>query len=117
MDMNSSIYFQRTEGEEMISRERALEIVEQYLDTENKSVPGGIALIIESTLEKPYGWVFFYNSKRFLETKDPFESLAGNSPILIESKDGRMTLLGTSSPVTESLRNFETRMGIKSESK
>jgi immunity protein 35 of polymorphic toxin system len=96
----------------MISRQRAEELVRQYLDTLGNSVAGGVALMPESTIEKPYGWVFFFNSKRFLETRDPLEALGGNSPILIDAEHGGVTLLGTALPVAESLRRLEIERGF-----
>lgn len=96
----------------MISRQQAEELVIRHLDNVGRDVPGGVALMAENTIEKAYGWIFFYNSKRFLETGDPLEALGGNSPILVESATGRITLLGTATPVADSLRRVEIENGL-----
>jgi hypothetical protein len=28
----------------------------------------GVEVVFDATIEKPYGWVFFYNSKEWIET-------------------------------------------------
>jgi hypothetical protein len=33
--------------------------------------------------EVEYGWVFYYNSKKFLETGDFMKMLMGNSPVFV----------------------------------
>ena len=35
----------------------------------------------EETVELPDGWLFFYNTKAFLDSGDPVMALAGNGPI------------------------------------
>ena len=98
----------------MISRQQAEDLVLALLQDIGRHVPGGVALMHEYTIEKPYGWVFFFNSKRFLETRDPLDGLGGNSPILVESATGRATDLGTARSVEQSLRRFEAENGISS---
>lgn len=99
----------------MLTREEAEEIARAQVTKLGQGVPGGVALMPESTIAKAYGWVFFFNSKRFLETRDPFSSLLGNSPFLVEAEGGRITLLGTSRPVADSLKRLEIQMGFASE--
>lgn len=98
----------------MISKSEAEKLVEQHLQGLNREVPGGVALMHDSTIERPYGWVFFFNSRRFLETGDPLESLLGNSPILVEARDGHMTHLGTALPISDSLKQLEIERGLVS---
>ena len=42
-----------------------------------------ISIIDELTEEHDFGWVFYYNSKKFLETKDRMSMLMGNNPIVV----------------------------------
>jgi hypothetical protein len=72
----------------MISRAQAEEMMEEYLRGICRSVPGGLAIMSEYTLEKPYGWVF------------------------IEAANGRMTALGTGRSVERSLWRFESSRGL-----
>lgn len=42
----------------------------------------------EFTIEKDFGWVFFYNSRKFVETEEFSYCLAGNAPIIVNRFDG-----------------------------
>ena len=65
------------------------------------------------TLTKSYGWVFFYNSKRYLDRREPLHALGGNGPIVVESATGRITKLGTGRPVEDEIADFELRNGYR----
>jgi hypothetical protein len=45
-------------------------------------------IIEDATVEKEYGWIFFYNSRKHLETGDILYALAGNGPLVVKSADG-----------------------------
>ena len=51
----------------MLSKDQALQLVSERL---SKMSPADDVFVVkeESTIEKPFGWVFFYNSKTFFET-------------------------------------------------
>ena len=61
----------------------------------------GLDLVLESekTMDTDVGWVFFYNSREFVETGDPRASVIGNAPLLIDGRTGLVHLLGTERPV------------------
>lgn len=65
-----------------------------------------IVLIEDATIEKPYGWVFFYSSKRWLETNDISYALAGNGPFLVERATGSIIEFCSAYPVEASLRGY-----------
>ena len=52
--------------------------------------PGRRVLLREYTITKPYGWVFFYQSRKYVETRNPDERLVGNAPFLVDRFDGRI---------------------------
>lgn len=68
--------------------------------------PEELVLLDSQTVERPYGWVFFYNSRRFVETGNVLYALAGNGPLLV-CDDGSITVLGTAHPLDVELRTFE----------
>lgn len=43
---------------------------------------GGDFIIIKS-IEVPEGWIFFYNSREYVETKDDMFALIGNGPVFV----------------------------------
>jgi len=65
-----------------------------------------VVILAERTIEKSYGWVFRYQSKKYVESKEMRDMLIGNCPILV-TKSGELVLLPTSVPVEESIRRYE----------
>jgi hypothetical protein len=65
-----------------------------------------VDIIDAATQEHEFGWVFFYNSRRYLETGEFSYALAGNAPLLIERLSGRLWTLGTARSVEFYLDNF-----------
>lgn len=65
----------------------------------------GINLVIvhDQTVEVPEGWVFFYNSKEFVETRNFLSRLAGNGPIFVD-RSGLARNLLTTVPWNEAIK-------------
>ena len=65
-------------------------------------------VVVESQIiEKPYGWVFFYNSKSFVETGLLQYTLAGNGPVIVNKYDGTVQFLGSSEAQLEVLGEYD----------
>ena len=64
-------------------------------------------IVEDSTIERPWGWVFFYESRRFLDTGDSSARFAGNAPIIVERETGELLDTGTAHPVEFYLDNYE----------
>jgi hypothetical protein len=91
----------------VISYTEAKRLAEETINR-GYNVPGDQLMVIDSaTIEKDYGWVFFYDSRRFLENDDENFMIAGNAPLIVE-KDGTLHWLGTAKPVEEYLTAFES---------
>ncbi len=86
----------------------ALELAESYLRPEMCPHNDDLPLVITETLDKPWGWVFFYTTQLFVETKDFSAALAGNGPFIIERKSGRILDTGTAWPIDFYLANYES---------
>ncbi len=56
-------------------------------------------ILDQHTLEEDFGWVFFYQSREYIETGDFLAALGGNSPLIISGLDGSVTKTGTAQPV------------------
>jgi hypothetical protein len=73
----------------MIDRLTAERIAYTFLNSSTWNQIGDeFCILQELTLEKEYGWVFFYNSERYLTTGDQQFYLYGNVPIVVERADG-----------------------------
>jgi hypothetical protein len=92
----------------MLTRTEALEIVSKRLQEMNSSGEPFV-LVENSTIEKPFGWVFFYNSKRFLETGENSSRLAGNGPVIVNKHSGSVEFFGSARPLIEILAEYEKR--------
>ena len=71
------------------------------------AVDSGLDLVLcpDLTRETDVGWVYCYESRRFLDTRDEHEKLMGNGPILV-THGGEVHLLGTERPVDDYLDDF-----------
>ena len=67
-------------------------------------------IIDEATITKPYGWIFFYQSKAYLETGNRSEFLVGNAPILIERFNAELAVFGTSHPTEHYIQEYESKI-------
>jgi hypothetical protein len=72
--------------------------------------PHGLGYTIrdELTQEHSFGWVFFHDSRRFIETGEAAHRLAGNAPLIVDRRDGRATFVPTGRPLEDALRQYAT---------
>jgi hypothetical protein len=56
--------------------------------------------------DKPYGWVFHYQSKNY-DPDDFYTHTLGNSPIIVDRIDGEITGTGTAHPLEHYIKNYE----------
>jgi hypothetical protein len=81
-----------------ISVNDALKKVNKELVKMSKSVGHEVILCENLTIEKEFCWVFFYNSKRYIETGDFSYCLIGNAPMIIDKINGEFHNSGTAHP-------------------
>jgi hypothetical protein len=80
---------------------------QEYIDNLGEDVP--LKLVEDATIEKTFGWVFFYNSAKYLESGSFSDALMGNAPIIV-GRDGAIHVTGTAHPIEHYLSEFE-RLG------
>jgi hypothetical protein len=93
----------------MLTEMQAMEIVSGKLKDMNT---GGDPLIVieKFTIRKAYGWVFFYNTIKFLETGE--NRLAGNGPVIVNKYDGSVSFFGAAKPVHEVIEEYEKKLRV-----
>lgn len=96
----------------MLDKAAALSRILPLLDQWGRDVKGGLALLEEMTLDKPYGWVFFYNSRRYVETRNVMQSVAGNGPVVVLAATGEIVRLGSARRPEEEIALFERARGL-----
>jgi len=80
----------------MITQKMALQIAYEFIGKVQSNVDSANFTIVESkTREEPFGWVFQWNDKRYIETGNFIYALAGNQPIVVLRKTGQVQYLPT----------------------
>jgi Immunity protein 35 len=94
----------------MISRLQAQAAAESHItQLADSDLP--FAILESETIELSLGWVFFYQSRRYLENHNPSEALAGNAPLIVDRLTGQVTETGTAYPLEYYLMQYETARG------
>lgn len=93
----------------MLTDKEMLNIAEHYLKRRGKFGGADIEIVIltEETIKKPYGNIYYYQSKEFLVTRDFNKSLAGNAPFLVEKKTGRVVQFSTAGILKNEIKAYE----------
>jgi hypothetical protein len=83
-------------------------------ELKQKSPPDDLFVICdEETIERLFGWVFFFQSERFLRTGEFRDRLAGNGPIMVNKYDATIEFGGTAMPPEYWIKEYERRRTSK----
>ncbi len=63
-------------------------------------------IVISGVEEHYFGWVFYYDSRKFIETQDDSHRVLGNAPCIVERETGRLIVTGTAEPIESYLLNY-----------
>ena len=96
----------------MITEEQAKERILAMLRARGVGGEHGVVILEPMTIVKPYGWAFFYNARRFVETGDILQSLVGAGPIVVLAAGGEIHELGSARPALDEIRDLEKRLGL-----
>jgi Immunity protein 35 len=88
----------------MLSKEEAIDIATQYIKA--NSTKYELVLLIEETKEFESGWVFFYQSRKFIESRDYRDMLGGNAPVIVNKFDGGIYVTGTSYSIEKYINDY-----------
>lgn len=81
--------------------------MEQYLLTLRRG--NELAIVDAATREEDFGWVFFYQSAKFLETRDRQWALGGNAPVIVDRERGTLEVTGTGHSVQHYIDEYRQR--------
>ncbi len=93
----------------MIDKKTAEESARAYIASMEFSTKDELVLQEDKTIEKPFGWVFFYNSKKFVETRDFHYALLGNAPLIVDKESGDLHVTGTAKPTEYYIEEYERK--------
>jgi Immunity protein 35 len=93
----------------MVTVEQARNAVHQAYCGRPEWLPPEDELVVvdSATIERPWGWVFFYTSRKWLESSDARYALAGNAPVLVERATGKLIALGTARSAESYIATYE----------
>lgn len=79
----------------MLTEKEISEIANKYIQEIEKRTGIELLIVPYRTIEKPYGFIYSYTSKKLFETKDDKYAVAGNAPFLVEKETGNIIVFGT----------------------
>ena len=86
----------------MLTKEKAREMVMREIEMLPHGLgPDGVVVLDEHTIERPWGWVFFYQSRRWREMGDENFFLLGNVPYIVNRHDGSIHAISAADPAAE----------------
>lgn len=81
---------------------------EQAFAAQQKSSAAGTLIVVDdATIAKPYGFVFFMNTQRYLETGERRYSAIGAGPVIFDRQERRIVMLPTHLSATEAIVQYE----------
>ncbi|MFB6455595.1 YrhB domain-containing protein [Chitinophaga sp. Hz27] len=96
----------------MLSLVDAKEVAITYLEKASERSKIDLRLLEDETIEFEIGWMFFYQSEEFIESGDIMKMLVGNSPIIIDKRNGDLSIPGTAYPsefyIEKYVKDFST---------
>ena len=96
----------------MITKKQAKALVEKMINAQDSTGTKTTKLVIldNETIEKKWGWVFFYNTENYLKTGDFYEALAGNAPCIVNRYTGELFETGTAYDIEEYINEYESKL-------
>jgi hypothetical protein len=70
-----------------------------------------MVLYEHAVLERPYGWVFFYNSRAFMQSGKPEDAAIGNGPFVVDRRDGSIHVTGRTMSYERFLEEYARSRG------
>jgi len=96
----------------ILNEKGASQIALEHLTKLEKEIGEPLGLANSETLEKDFGWVFFYNSKDYIETGNFRSMLAGNAPFIVDRNSGEVHVTGTAKPVEDYITDYENQCRV-----
>ncbi|MET0554273.1 MAG: YrhB domain-containing protein [Vicinamibacteria bacterium] len=90
---------------EVVTKERALAVARAKLAEVKRDAE---FVIVESrTVERPFGWVFFYEPRKSVAAGDPSSVVPGAGPLVVLKEGGGTAFLSTSVPPDQAIAEYE----------
>jgi hypothetical protein len=96
----------------MIDKEIAKKLVVNRINSSPSklSTQDEMVVLDDCTIEKEFGWIFFWDSKLHQQTEEFKHALAGNAPIIVNKTDGSLHITGTAYPIEHYIGEYEDKL-------
>ena len=91
----------------------ALDAVRAHLEASEDLPSVEPAIVGGETIEKPWGWIFFWNTTLFAETGDLEHAMVGTAPVFVNRAAGAATAVDPLQPIERAIRRYERRIGAR----
>ena len=91
----------------MITREQAEKLVYAHINRPDAGWPGKPEMILTRTDERELGWLVYWTSRLYHETRDFRHAIVGTGPYLVSREDGSLYGPGSAPPLEERIREAE----------
>jgi hypothetical protein len=96
----------------VIDRDFARRLVSEHIEEGCQTKDGFTPVILDDkTIERAFGWVFFYQSREYLDTGDLGFRMLGNAPLIVDRSDGSIHVTGTAEPIEHYIKEYEDKRG------
>jgi len=85
----------------------ALSLAKEHLSNNWVLEEDSAVILEDKTIEDEFGWVFFYESKNYIESDDYVDMLMGNAPIIINKRSGDVHVTGTAEPIEVYIERYK----------
>lgn len=79
----------------MLTQDQARGLIRECIATAEKDGEYELVIDDDAAQEHDFGWLFFVNSREFIESRDPMFMLVGAGPIFVERDGGRLIHTGS----------------------
>ncbi|MDJ0610411.1 MAG: YrhB domain-containing protein [Kiloniellales bacterium] len=91
-----------------IDQDFARKLVATYIGEGRRNNDGFTPVILErETIERDFGWVFFYQSQEFLDSGDERDQMTDNAPVIVDRRDGSTHPTGVAEPIETYIEAYE----------
>jgi hypothetical protein len=88
------------------SKDEARILAEQHLHRLGLSLNVDLVFLDEYTKEADFGWVFYWNSKKYRETGMYQHALGGNGPLIVDRQDGSIHETSSAEPIEAAMEDY-----------
>lgn len=92
----------------MLTEKEVIEIAKKKVKEIEKKLKQELVVFEELSIKKPYGIIFFYNTKKLFESRNEKDNtLTGGGPLLVEYETGNIVEFGSSRSEDYYIKEYE----------